>query len=184
MLAKILWDNRFLGDIGNKVLVTLDGTDVPVQMKFAEKFMSHKFKGNGVKYEVGVCIQTGCVVWIHGPVRCGVTDITVARQAFVSFLNEGEMANADLGYRGEDERIKTPQLYHFISKESKRMADTAQARHETVSGKFKIFKVLTEPFRHSLEKQSSCFRAVAVITQLKIENGNPLFQVEYLDEGR
>ena len=32
---------------------------MPVQMNFAEKFLSHKFKGNGVKYEVGVCIKTG-----------------------------------------------------------------------------------------------------------------------------
>jgi hypothetical protein len=31
-----------LGDIGNKALVTLDGTDMPVEMKFSEEFMSHK----------------------------------------------------------------------------------------------------------------------------------------------
>jgi hypothetical protein len=51
-----------LGGIGNKVLVTLDGTDMPVEMTFSEKFMSHKFKGNGLKYEVGVCIATGHVI--------------------------------------------------------------------------------------------------------------------------
>ncbi len=56
-----------MGNIGNKGLVTLDGTDMPVEMKFSEKFMSHKFKGNGLKYEVGVCIATGYVVWVHGP---------------------------------------------------------------------------------------------------------------------
>ena len=56
-----------MGDIGNKALVTLDGTDMPVEMKFSEKFMSHKFKGNGLKYKVGVCIATGLVVWVHGP---------------------------------------------------------------------------------------------------------------------
>jgi hypothetical protein len=32
-----MWDNRYLGDIGNKGLVTLDGTDMPVEMKFSEK---------------------------------------------------------------------------------------------------------------------------------------------------
>jgi len=41
-----------MGDSGNKALVTLDGTDMPVEMKFAKEFMSHKFKGNGLKYEV------------------------------------------------------------------------------------------------------------------------------------
>ncbi|KAL3791579.1 hypothetical protein ACHAW5_000882 [Stephanodiscus triporus] len=62
-----VWDNRFLGDSGNKALVTLDGTDMPVEMKFAKEFMSHKFMGNGLKYEVGVCIATGHIVWVHGP---------------------------------------------------------------------------------------------------------------------
>ncbi len=33
---QIVWDNQFLGDCGNKALVTLDGTDMPVQMKFYE----------------------------------------------------------------------------------------------------------------------------------------------------
>jgi hypothetical protein len=65
--SQIVWDNQYLGDFGNKALVTLDGTDMPVQMIFFKKFMSHKFKGNGLKYEVGVCIATGCIVWIHGP---------------------------------------------------------------------------------------------------------------------
>ena len=152
-------------------------------MKFAEKFLSHKFKGNGVKYEVGVAIQTGYIVWIHGPARCGINDITLARQAFVSFLNDGEMANADNGYLGEDALLKTPHLYHYLSEEQMAEAGTSRARHETINGRFKVFEVLTKSFRHSLAKHSSCFRAVAVITQLNIENGQPLFQVAYQDEG-
>jgi hypothetical protein len=67
-----------LGNIGNKALVTLDGTDMPVEMKFSKEFMSHKFKGNGLKYEVSVCIATGRIVWIHGPARAGEGDITLA----------------------------------------------------------------------------------------------------------
>ena len=157
---------------------------MPVQMKFAEKFLSHKFKGNGVKYEVAVCIKTGHIVWIQGPKRCGKNDIEVAREAFVSFLNDDEMANADGGYRGEDESLKTPNLYHYLSEEEMKMAGTARSRHETVNGRFKSFAVLTKSFRHELAKHSACFRAVAVVTQLNISNGNPVFQVEYNDEGR
>ena len=67
-----------MGDCGNKALVTLDGTDMPVQMKFFEKIMSNKFKGNGLKYEVGVCIVTGRIVWIHGPSRVGQSNIMLA----------------------------------------------------------------------------------------------------------
>ncbi len=73
-----MWDDQYLGNIGNKALVTLDGTDMPVEMKFSEKIMSHKFKCNGLKYEVGVCIVTGHVVWVHGLSRAGENDITLA----------------------------------------------------------------------------------------------------------
>ena len=72
--------------------MTVDRTDVHARMKFAKTFLSHKFKGNGLKYEVGVCIRTGEIVWIHGPKRCGMNDIQVARDAFISFLNDDEMA--------------------------------------------------------------------------------------------
>lgn len=173
-----------MGDIGNKALVTLDGTDMPVQMKFAEKFLSHKFHGNGVKYEIGVCIATGHIVWLHGPIRCGKNDIQVAREVFLSFLNDDEMAVADYGYEGEDQHIKTPSIHHFLSTEERDLAGLARARHENINGRFKSFNVLSVSFRHCLAKQSACFRAVAVLTQLNIRNGSPLFPVKYYDEGR
>jgi hypothetical protein len=56
----------------------LNGTDMPAEMKFSEKFMSHKFKGNGLKYKVGVRIATGQIVWIHGPAQAGKNDIRLA----------------------------------------------------------------------------------------------------------
>jgi hypothetical protein len=33
--SKIEWDNQYLGYCGNKALGTLDGTNMPVQMKFS-----------------------------------------------------------------------------------------------------------------------------------------------------
>ena len=173
-----------MGDIGNKALVTLDGTDMPVEMKFSEKFMSHKFKGNGLKYEVGVCIVTGHIVWVHGPSRAGRNDITLARQAFVSFLNDDEMAVADSGYRGEMQHMKTPDLMHFRSGEEYYDASVARSRHKTVNSRFKTKQILVKRFRHPLAFHSACFRAVAVITQLNIEAGESLFHVQYIDEGR
>lgn len=181
---QIRWDDRYLGDINNKALVTLDGTDVHVQMKFSEDFMSHKFKANGLKYEVGICIQTGHIVWVHGPIRAGEHDITVSRQAFVSFLDDDEMAVADRGYRGELKRIKTPDFHHFRTADEYGEAAVARARHETVNKRLKNKNVLVRPFRHPLQFHSSCFRAVCVIEQLNIENGHPVFDVQYCDEGR
>lgn len=173
-----------MGDSGNRALTTLDGTDMKANMKFAKNFMSHKFKGRGLKYEIGICINTGDIVWVHGPSRCGENDITLAREAFVSFLNDGEMAVADKGYRGERQKLKTPSIWCYRNADEKAMAHLAGLRHEHVNGRFKIHNVLVKPFRNELWKHSSCFRAVVVIEQLKIMHGSPLSQVEYHDEGR
>ena len=54
-----------------------------------------------------------------------------------------------------------------------------RARHETVNARFKEWGVLRQLFRHKISKHRAIFRAVAVLTQVKIENGHPLFSVDY-----
>jgi hypothetical protein len=55
-------------------------------------------------------------------------------------------------------------------------------RPETVNEQLKNHRCLEERFRHGIKKHSACFRAVAVLTQLAIENGDALFDVrEYND---
>jgi hypothetical protein len=157
---------------------------MPVEMQFATEFMSHKFKGNGLKYEVGVCIATGHIVWVHGPSRAGKSNITLARQAFVSFLNDDEMAVANSGYQGEFQLIKTPDKVHFRSGLEFYDAAVARACYETVNLRFKNNQVLVKRLRHSLAFHSACFQAVAVVSQLIIKNVEPLFDVQYSDEGR
>ena len=75
-------------------------------------------------------------MWVHGPVRCGMNDIGVARQAFISFLNDGEMAVADRGYEGESNHLKTPSIWHYRSDEEQAMAKSAGQRHKTVNCRF------------------------------------------------
>jgi hypothetical protein len=65
-----------------------------------------------------------------------------------------------------------------LAKEEKK---NVRARHETVNKRFKQFGCLHERFRHDAAKHGDVFRAVAVITQLAIENGEPLFGVEHDD---
>eukprot|EP00804_Cyclotella_cryptica_P009884 CCRYP_014185-RA/>CCRYP_014185-RA protein AED:0.05 eAED:0.05 QI:0/0/0/1/1/1/2/0/295 len=175
----IVWNERFLGDVGNDALTTIDGTDMPVQHRFDKKFYSHKFKSNGLRFEVGVCIQTGHIVWLNGPFCAGKNDITIAQQALIRALDEGEMVEADGGYAGEEHYIKVPK--DAISREQSKMKQTARSRHESANSRLKIFQILKKEFRHKLMKHSSVFRAVAVITQLNIEDGYPLFSVEYID---
>ena len=171
-----------MGDIGNDALVTIDGTDMKVQVGFHKKFFSHKFCSGGLRFEVGVCIITGLIVWINGPFWAGLPDISIAQQGIIGNLDHNEMVEADAGYEGEDWHIQTPADQHCRTKKEKQMKANARHRHEMVNERLKNFNVLANNFRHELEKHSACFRAVAVITQLNIENGEKLWQVEYYDD--
>jgi hypothetical protein len=153
---------------------------MPVRLGFNKGFYGVKFNHSGVKYEVGICIETGHIVWINGPFRAGQNDITISRTALLGALDREETAVADSGYKGEKHHIRTPTV--GTAKEIK-MQDLARARHETVNSRLKIFRVLgADYYRHGLIFHSSCFRAVAVITQLTFENGGEPFQVEFYDD--
>ena len=54
----IVWDNRFLGDVGRRCLMTVDGTDYEIYQPalFSKHWYSHKFNGPAIKYEIGVSI--------------------------------------------------------------------------------------------------------------------------------
>ena len=136
---------------------------------------SHKFKKPAARYEVAVSIQTGDIVWTSGPWRAGrYPDIKIFRQGGLKqkLLEAGERAEADLGYRGEPATINLPEegpAELLLVKKRIRM------RHETVNKQFKNWECLNQRFRHSVTFHYKCFRAVVVLTQLAIENGEPLF---------
>ena len=92
-------------------------------------------------------------------------------------LKEGERVEADLGYRGEELKINTPNDYGKDELED--MKANVRHRHETVNRRLKIFGVLAKRYRNEATYHSRCFRAVAVIVQLNIENGAPLYDVVY-----
>ena len=164
-----------MDDIGNQCLATIDGTDFKIyQYKpFWTGWYSHKFKGPGVRYEVGLCIRTGWIVWIHGPFPCGKwPDLKIFRKALKHLLDAGEKVQADAGYIGEPNHVATPDGEQDV-------AGRIRGRHETVNRRFKQFNILHRVFRHDVAKHQSAFGAVAVITQLNIENGEPLFHVDY-----
>ena len=166
-----------VANLGNDARVTIDGTDMHCELRFDKRFYSHKFNKGGLKYELGLCIRSGSIVWINGPFRCGMPDITVSRQAILYALSEGERVEADLGYRGEQLKINTPN--EFGKEDLEVMKSIARSRHETVNGRMKVFGVLAQRYRHDIQDHSRCFRAVAVIVQLNIETDAPLFNVEY-----
>jgi hypothetical protein len=177
---QIVWENRNLGNNdGSRARVTVDGTDFPIleQLPFNSKWFSFKFNGPGVRYEVAISIQTGDIVWVHGPFPCGEwPDLRIAREALIYALDAGEMYLADGGYHDGNNWSDTPNGLNNFEQYQKSLA---RARHETANGKFKKWGALQQKYRHRLETHSSVFLAIANITQLSIKNGEPLFQVEY-----
>jgi hypothetical protein len=81
---------------------------------FDPKWLSEKFNGPGVKYEVAICIQTGWIVHTNdGPYPCGQWhDLTVARDDLCYKLADSEfgdeMACADGGYADGYQFFETP----------------------------------------------------------------------------
>lgn len=179
----IRFRNRFRKDKGRTCKVTVDSTDCPIsepwpwESAYNRQFFSQKINGAALKYEVGVCIQTGDIVWVNGPYKAGKwNDIKLYRRDLKAALCEGEMVEADGGYRGDD-TVRCP--HTVFSRADKRAKSKARARHETINARLKNFRALSSVFRHDRDLHQFVFHAVAVITQICFENGSPPFSVVY-----
>eukprot|EP00536_Pseudo-nitzschia_multiseries_P017516 jgi/Psemu1/225351/e_gw1.1596.9.1 len=178
-------DNRFDGLNGvahTTCFMSVDGTDCPVfePWPFSKKMYSHKFNGPAVKYEVGVCLKTGWIVWINGPFVGSKNDGTIFKEGLSNLLHDNEAVEVDRDYRGDD-KMKLPDV--GFTRIERKMKSNARAQHETVNGRLKIFNVVTLNFRHMkpnrqgmMQKHKICFEAVAVITQLKFASGETTFK--------
>jgi DDE superfamily endonuclease len=178
-------DNRFDGfDGSTNCLISVDGTHCPVMepWPFDRKWYSQKFNGPGVKYEVGVCIKTGFIVWVNGPFVASTNDATIFTNGLVHLLTEDEGVEVDAGYKGHP-KFKSPSVN--ISRNQRQQKANVRSRHETINGRLKIYNVLNIAFRHMkpreemMEKHKKCFYSVAVITQTKFELGETSFDVDY-----
>jgi len=155
--------------------VSLDGSDFRIYepTPFDTKWFSHKFKGPGIRYEVGLNISTGDIVWVNGGVPCGAfPDLVLARECYIYNVNEGELTVADETY--EDRRYF---IYPKAYPESVHWQKAVMARHETVNKKMADWGCLGKRFRHRLELHQLCFYAVANLTQVLINLGEKLYDV-------
>lgn len=168
-------------------MTSVDATDCHIyrQHDNPKAFFSHKFGGPGLRYEIAVCILTGDIVWVMGPFPCGDwPDIVIFRYALRNLLEEGERVEADDGYVGEDpQNVKAASsMVHDQDEKQLYIRSRVRRRHETVNKRIKQFKCMDTVFRHDISFHGTCFRACAVLTQLSINNGHPLFSInEYSD---
>ena len=157
--------------------MSVDGTDFRVSepKPFNKKWFSFKFRGAGLRYEIGICIRRGRIVWTHGPFPAGPhTDLKIFRAALRKVLRQNEKVVADDGY--PDSKCIRKGLY-VKGREKKNYHHLIRARHETCNRRLKQFGVLGSKFRHPLRKHGMCFRAVVCLTDLSLRFGSPLFNV-------
>ena len=108
-------------------------------------------------------------------------DISIFRNALLSSLEPNERVEADDGYTGEaPEHVKCPKSMGNLE-ETEFMQQRVRNCQETVNKRMKNWGALKQVWRHRFNRHGSVFRAIAVITQMSIENGEPLFQYGYRD---
>ena len=164
-------ENRFEMDKGNDCLITVNGTDFCI-FEQGSTFYNHKFKGSGLRYEVGMCILTGKLVWINGPFECGIWPvIKIFRSALMLELEDGERVEADDRYLGKaPQHIKCPKSFCNTA-ETTRMQSRICMRQESVNKRFKQFGILKQViYCHDLSDHGDLFREIAVITEIAIEH--------------
>lgn len=145
---------------------------------------SYKMNHAGWRYQVSLAIQSGYIVHVNNGTAPGVlNDLNAVRMSDLPALlrKNKEKACADDGYRGEPDILTTPDA--GFSSKFRRQMKNARARHENVNARFKNWKVMKHQFRHPLHFHTICFHAVVVLTQLDIEHGSPLSQVQFHLEG-
>lgn len=79
--------------------LSLDGTDFRIMepSEFNPKWYSHKFNGPGLRYEIGICIRIGNIVWANGGYPCGGwPDIKIFRDALGYALHPGEVTMTNI----------------------------------------------------------------------------------------
>lgn len=168
-------------DNGSVCLVTIDGTDFKINepTPFSTMWFSHKINHAGLRYEIGICIQTGWIVWVNGPYPPGHwPDLAIARDGINEALGPGELYLADGTYRDGNGFAETP---NGLNNADQRMKSIARARHERVNGMLKNFGCLSRCFRHHRTLHGRLVEAVANVVQaaLMLEGGS--FQVTYDD---
>ncbi len=91
LFFEIDFDSRKEGGSWNDCLMSIDGTDFRILQKGAMargiKFASHKYGGkSALRYELGLDILEGNLVWIEGPYAAGkYPDITIFRNCLNFF---------------------------------------------------------------------------------------------------
>lgn len=116
---------------------------MPEPKPFSSKWYSHKFRGPGIQYDLGICIKTGWIVSYNGLFECGAwPDLWMFKSKLKTKLLYCKMVVADHGYCGE------PCIFHpdWVTKKQKKAMGKAQAYHKTINVRINFWNILKHIF--------------------------------------
>lgn len=152
----------------------------PYEKIWSNRWFSEKENGAGLRYEIGICIANGSIVWINGPFACGkYNDWQIfSKKGLKDNLDKYERVESDRGYAaGDPEFVKCKDsVFHDASQREVR--NKIMACHERVNNCLKIFNILAKRYQHKVQDHQMFFHAVATLVQLSFENGSPPFEIE------
>ena len=181
-----MFESHFEKYVGNDCLTKIDGTNFRNQQKGGTKqgnlFGSRKYGGkSALRYELGVDILAGNLVWVGGPYPAGTwTDVKTFDDILSHLLDLGKHIEVDNGYISRADKVKCPNNY-WNPTENLGMQSMARSHHETFNGRLKNWGVLSKIYHHDITVHGMVFYACVVVTQLSISNGEPMFEVKYAD---
>ncbi len=184
---RIVFESRKDSGSLNDCLISVDGIDVRIPQQGpaipGNPFTSFKFKRKcGLQYKIGVDILAGNIVWVNGPYAAGkYTDIKFFCHGLAHWLDEHERVEADNGYIGEaPQKVKCLGCMLNPTK-NQAMQNWVRSRHKSLNGQLKNWAILTSLYHHGLMEHGNVFGVNAVITQISINVGEKLFEVDYSD---
>jgi hypothetical protein len=118
--------------------LSVDGTDFRIAKGYSKPFWSYKFKKSGLRYEVGLSIQTGDICWWSRPYAPGKwNNLSIFRDSLVSMLEPGERCETDRGYQGATPAyVKCPGVVE-ADPNTAQIQQRVWSRQETVNERFK-----------------------------------------------
>lgn len=125
------WNARLFEDPVEVCYVSVDGTDCPISepSPWCSAWYSHKINAAAVRYDVGVGVQSGRLLWIHGPFPAGShSDLTIFRCGLKNFMGSNECVIGDSGYL-DSRCLQPPHPGHPLHRPFSRI----RARHEIVN---------------------------------------------------
>ena len=161
-----------LQDQKSTVHPAVDSTDVLVcepQPFHAQRF-SQKFQQSALRYEIGISVNGGNIVWVQGPSPAGrFNDQTIFNLKMVDHLKMHEKILADKDYSGK-------QITHsgVEGDEDSTRTQKLRANHKRMNGRLKMFGCIDQRWRHLLDKHHVCFFAVSNLIHFEIKLSRPL----------